>query len=65
MDMKNWLKKVLAKECLTSPKRMNFRKSSKQPLIPPHFRKVILQIFSTRYEAHGQKAPFQGPNFAT
>ena len=28
------------------PKRMNFRKSSKRPLTPPpHFRKIILQIF--------------------
>ena len=35
------------KGCLTSPKRMNFRKSSKRPLIPPpHYRKVILQMFS-------------------
>ena len=27
------------------PKRMNFRKSSKWPLAPSHFRKIILQIF--------------------
>ena len=33
---------------LASPKRMNFRKSSKRPLPPPppHFRKIMLQFFS-------------------
>ena len=40
--------KLLCKGSLTTPKRMNFRKSSKRRLTPnpPHFRKVILQFFS-------------------
>ena len=34
------------KGSLSVPKRMNFRKRSKRPLTPPpHFRKIILQIF--------------------
>ena len=34
------------KGSLPLPKRMNFRKSSKRPLTtPPHFRKIMLQIF--------------------
>ena len=33
---------------LASPKQMNFRKSSKWPLIPPpHFWKIILQFFAS------------------
>ena len=28
------------------PNRINFRKNSKQPSTPPHFRKITLQIFS-------------------
>ena len=29
---------------MAPPKRMNFRKNSKRPLTPPHFRKIILRI---------------------
>ena len=42
------------------PKRMNFRKSSKRPLIPPpHFLKVILQFFS---EIHDRSIVYNGKN---
>ena len=30
---------------VTVPKRMNFRKNSKPPMTPPHFRKIMLQLF--------------------
>ena len=40
------LSSKLSKGSLPTPKRMNFRKSSKRPLTPPpHFRKIILRIF--------------------
>ena len=33
------------KGSLSLPKRMNFRKSSKRPLTPPHFWKIMLRVF--------------------
>ena len=49
-----------AKGRLPLPKRMNFRKSSKRPLTPPpHFRKVMLQIFS---EIHDRSIVYNGKN---
>ena len=44
---------------MTLPKEINFRKSSKQPLTPTHFGKIMLKIF---YQFHAQKALFQGQN---
>ena len=42
------------------PKRMNFRKSSKRPMTPPpHFRKIMLQIFS---EIHDRRIVYNGKN---
>ena len=42
-------KMMESKGRLPLPKRMNFRKSSKRPLTPPHFWKVMLQIFYNGY----------------
>ena len=47
------------KRRLPLPKRMNFRKSSKRPLTPPHFRKVMLQFFS---EIHDRSIVYNGKN---
>ena len=45
---------------LAPPKRMNFRETSKGPLNPPHFRKIILQFFLKALF----KAPYKGPKSA-
>ena len=46
---------------MASQKRMNFRKSSKQPLIPPpYFRKIILHFFRISCS----KSLFKGPKSA-
>ena len=43
-------KSIWFKGRVTAPKRMNFWKSSKRPLTPPpHFRKIMLQFFSSNY----------------
>ena len=53
-------KKAAGKGSRPHPKRMNFRKSSKGPLTPPpHFRKVMLQIFS---EIHDGSIVYNGKN---
>ena len=53
----------LGKGQLVSPKRMNFRKSSKWPLTrPPHFQKNHVPFF---FQFHAQKALFKGPKSAT
>ena len=38
--------KAPSKGRLTLPKWMNFLKSSKRPLTPPHFRKIILTVLA-------------------
>ena len=52
----------VAKGRVASPKRLNFRKSSKWPLTPPpHFRKIMLQFFSENV----RKKLYKGPKSAT
>ena len=39
-----------SQDCKGRVNQMNFRKNSKRPSIPPHFRKTMLQIFYDTYD---------------